>query len=128
MSAQSEGEYAEASRNYYEAMRLETDPYDRSYVLYNIGPTHASSGGHARAPEYYFQALDRNPSLPQALNNTAATCHYRGEQAIRQGDLETSEAWSSRAADYWGQAISPAPNNYMEAHNWSRRTGRLGNE
>nr|YP_009561275.1 hypothetical chloroplast RF34 [Selaginella indica]QAR48694.1 hypothetical chloroplast RF34 [Selaginella indica] len=128
MSAQSEGEYAEALRNYYEAMRLETDPYDRSYVLYNIGLIHASSGGHARALEYYFQALDRNPSLPQALNNTAVICHYRGEQAIRQGDLETSEAWFSRAADYWGQAISLAPNNYMEAQNWLRRTGRLGNE
>ena len=40
MSAQSEGEYAEALQNYYEAMRLETDPYDRSYILYNIGLVH----------------------------------------------------------------------------------------
>ena len=31
MSAQSEGNYAEALQNYYEAMRLEIDPYDRSY-------------------------------------------------------------------------------------------------
>ena len=37
MSAQSEGEYAEALQNYYEALRLETDAYDRSYILYNIG-------------------------------------------------------------------------------------------
>ena len=37
MSAQGEGEYAEALQNYYEALRLETDPYDRSYILYNIG-------------------------------------------------------------------------------------------
>ena len=37
MSAQTEGEYAEALENYYEALRLEEDPYDRSYVLYNIG-------------------------------------------------------------------------------------------
>jgi hypothetical protein len=35
MSA-SEGEYAEALQNYYEAMRLEVDAYDRSYILYNI--------------------------------------------------------------------------------------------
>ena len=34
---QSEGNYAEALQNYYEAMRLEIDPYDRSYILYNIG-------------------------------------------------------------------------------------------
>lgn len=37
MSAQSEGEYAEALQNYYQALRLEIDPYDRSYILYNIG-------------------------------------------------------------------------------------------
>nr|WCR30468.1 hypothetical chloroplast RF34 [Selaginella remotifolia] len=128
MSAQSVGEYAEALRNYYEAMRLETDPYDRSYVLYNIGLIHAGSGEHARALEYYFQALERNPSLPQALNNTAVICHYRGEQAIRQGDLDTSEAWFGRAADYWRQAILLAPNNYIEAQNWLGRTGRLRDE
>jgi len=28
MSAQSEGNYAETLQNYYEAMRLEIDPYD----------------------------------------------------------------------------------------------------
>ncbi|MCD9637600.1 hypothetical protein HAX54_020977, partial [Datura stramonium] len=37
MSAQSEGNYAEALQNYYAAMRLEIDPYDRSYILYDIG-------------------------------------------------------------------------------------------
>ena len=36
MLAQSEGNYAEALQNYYEAMRLEIDAYDRSYILYNI--------------------------------------------------------------------------------------------
>jgi tetratricopeptide (TPR) repeat protein len=76
MSAQSEGEYAEALLNYYEAMRLEIDPYDRSYILYNIGLIHTSNGEHAKALEYYFQALERNPSLPQALNNMAVICHY----------------------------------------------------
>ncbi|KAL8218229.1 hypothetical protein R6Q57_021602 [Mikania cordata] len=43
MSAQSEGNYAEALQNYYEAMRLEIDPYDRSYILYNIGLIHTKS-------------------------------------------------------------------------------------
>nr|WGO60132.1 photosystem I assembly protein Ycf3 [Aneura pinguis]WGO60218.1 photosystem I assembly protein Ycf3 [Aneura pinguis]WGO60304.1 photosystem I assembly protein Ycf3 [Aneura pinguis]WGO60390.1 photosystem I assembly protein Ycf3 [Aneura pinguis]WGO60476.1 photosystem I assembly protein Ycf3 [Aneura pinguis] len=73
---QSEGEYAEALRNYYEAMRLEIDPYDRSYIPYNIGLIHTSNGDHIKALEYYFQALERNPSLPQALNNMAVICHY----------------------------------------------------
>src|SRR5438309_10800768 len=76
MSAQSEGEYAEALQNYYEAMRLETDAYDRSYILYNIGLIHTSNGEHGRALEYYFRALERNPFLPQAFNNMAVICHY----------------------------------------------------
>jgi tetratricopeptide (TPR) repeat protein len=76
MSAQAEGEYAEALQNYYEAMRLEIDPYDRSYILYNIGLIHTSNGEHTKALEYYFQALERNPSLPQAFNNIAVICHY----------------------------------------------------
>lgn len=76
MSAQSEGEYAEALQNYYEAMRPEIDPYDRSYILYNIGLIHMSNGEHTEALEYYFQALKRNPSLPQAFNNMAVICHY----------------------------------------------------
>nr|YP_010265849.1 photosystem I assembly factor I [Botrychium ternatum]UHY94418.1 photosystem I assembly factor I [Botrychium ternatum] len=160
MSAQSEGEYAEASQNYYKAMRLEIDPYDRSYTLYNIGPIHTSNGEHAKASEYHSQALERNPSLPQAFNNMAVICHYvrlsilwnlpvqyhreerlsthapsrdgtvltsrgeRGEQAIQQGDPETSEAWFDQAAEYWGQAIALAPSNYIEAQNRLRITGR----
>jgi tetratricopeptide (TPR) repeat protein len=82
MSAQAEGEYAEALQNYYQALRLEIDPYDRSYILYNIGLIHTSNGKHGRALEYYYQALKRNPSLPQALNNIAVY-HYRAEQATK---------------------------------------------
>ena len=37
MAAQSSGDYAEALENYYEALKLEEDPFDRSYILYNIG-------------------------------------------------------------------------------------------
>ena len=76
MLAQSEGNYAEALQNYYEATRLEIDPYDRSYILYNIGLIHTSNGEHTKALEYYFRALERNPFLPQAFNNMAVICHY----------------------------------------------------
>jgi len=78
MLAQSEGNYAEALQNYYEATRLEIDPYDRSYILYNIGLIHTSNGEHTKALEYYFRALERNPFLPQAFNNMAVICHYVG--------------------------------------------------
>src|SRR6185503_19163821 len=70
MLAQSEGNYAEAFQNYYEATRLEIDPYDRSYILYNIGLIHTSNGEHTKALEYYFRALERNPFLPQWLKSS----------------------------------------------------------
>nr|YP_009571687.1 photosystem I assembly protein Ycf3 [Portulaca grandiflora]QBC69275.1 photosystem I assembly protein Ycf3 [Portulaca grandiflora]UOX27383.1 hypothetical chloroplast RF34 [Portulaca grandiflora] len=125
MSAQSEGNYAEALQNYFEAMRLEIDPYDRSYILYNIGLIYTSNGEHTKALEYYFRALERNPFLPQAFNNMAVICHYRGEQAIQQGDSEIAEAWFDQAAEYWKQAIMLTPGNYIEAQNWLRITGRF---
>lgn len=105
-------------------MRLEIDPYDRSYILYNVGLIHTSNGEHAKALEYYSQALERNPFLPQALNNMAVICHYRGEQAVEQGDAETSEAWFDQAAEYREQAIAPSPSNYIEAQNWLKITRR----
>ena len=124
MSAQAEGEYAEALQNYYEAMRLEIDAYDRSYILYNIGLIHTSNGEHGRALEYYYQALERNPSLPSALNNIAVIYHYRGEQAIENGQSEISLILFEKAADYWKEAIRLAPTNYIEAQNWLKMTGR----
>nr|YP_010610403.1 photosystem I assembly protein Ycf3 [Vallisneria natans]WAO28669.1 photosystem I assembly protein Ycf3 [Vallisneria natans] len=125
MSAQSEGNYAEALKNYYEAMRLEIDPYDRSYILYNIGLIHTNNGEHTKALKYYALALDRNPFLPQALNNMAVICYYRGEEAIGLGDSEMAEAWFDQAAQYWKQAIALSPGNYIRAQNWLRMTRRF---
>ena len=124
MSAQADGEYAEALDNYYEALKLEEDPYDSSYILYNIGLIHASNGEHERALDYYHQAIDLNPRLPQALNNIAVIYHYQGEKAKDLGDLEAAEALLSQAAEFWKQAIQIAPNNYIEAQNWLKTSGR----
>jgi tetratricopeptide (TPR) repeat protein len=124
MSAQADGEYAEALANYEEALRLEEDPYDRSYVLYNIGLIHASNGEHERALGYYNEALETNPRLIQALNNIAVIYHYLGEQAQEAGDAEKAEGLLDQAADYWERAIRLAPNNYIEAQNWLKTTGR----
>jgi tetratricopeptide (TPR) repeat protein len=122
MSAQSEGEYAEALQNYYEAMRLEIDVYDRSYILYNIGLIHAANGKHNRALEYYYQALERNPTMPQALNNIAVIYHYQGEQAAELGEIQRSEYLFNRAREYWEQAINLSPFSYNEAYNWLKLT------
>jgi len=124
MSAQADGEYAEALDNYNEALELEEDPYDRSYILYNMGLIYASNGEHDRALEYYHQAIDTNPRLPQALNNIAVIYHYQGEKAKEAGDDDATEALFKQAAEYWKRAIRIAPNNYIEAQNWLKTTGR----
>lgn len=125
MSAQADGEYAEALDNYNEALELEEDPNDRSYILYNMALIHASNGEHERALDYYEQALDINPRLIQALNNTAVIYHYQGEKAKEGGDTDAADSLFNKAADYWKRAISIAPDNYLEAQNWLKTTGRL---
>jgi tetratricopeptide (TPR) repeat protein len=124
MSAQAEGEYAEALENYEEALRLEEDPYDKSYILYNMGLIHASNGEHEKALEYYFQAIDLNPRHPSALNNIAVIYHYQGEKLKEAGKSEEGEALLDKAAEFWREAIRIAPNNYIEAQNWLKTTGR----
>ena len=45
-----------------------------------------------------------------------------------QGDASQSESNAEtlfdQAAEYWKQAIRIAPNNYIEAQNWLKITGR----
>lgn len=125
MSAQSDGEYAEALENYYEALQIEEDPYDRSFVLYNIGLIYSSNGEYVKALEYYHQALELNSNLPQALNNIAVIYHYQGVKASEKQNSEVAKLLLDKAAEYWKQAINLAPNNYIEAQNWLRTTGRI---
>lgn len=124
MSAQGDGEYAEALENYEEALTLEEDPYDRSYIYYNMGLIHASNGGHEKALELYAQAIELNPRLPQALNNIAVIYHYQGEKEKEAGNAEEAEALFKQAAEFWKRAIRLAPNNYIEAQNWLKTSGR----
>jgi len=124
MSAQADGEYAEALENYQEALELEEDLNDRSYILYNMGLIYASNGDHEKALDLYHQAIEYNPRLPQALNNIAVIYHYQGERAKEAGDPDAGEALFDQAADYWVRAVRMAPNNYIEAQNWLKTTGR----
>lgn len=124
MSAQADGEYAEALDNYNEALSLEDDPYDRAYILYNMGLIHASNGEHDRALSYYAQAIDLNPRMPQALNNIAVIYHYKGEREKEAGNEEAAEELFDKAAEYWKEAIRLAPNNYIEVQNWLKTSGR----
>jgi tetratricopeptide (TPR) repeat protein len=124
MAAQADGEYAEALENYYEALKIEEDDVDRSYVLYNIGLIKASNGDHEEALDLYHQAIELNPRMPQALNNIAVIYHFKGEQAQDNGEEEAGEGLFDKAAEYWKRAVLLAPNNYIEAQNWMKTTGR----
>ena len=124
MSAQADGEYAEALDNYYEALKLEENTMDRSYILYNIGIIHASNGEQDKALDYYNQAVEINPRFPSALNNIAVIYQFQGERAKEKNQEQEAEACFDKAAQYWKQAIRLAPNNYIEAQNWLKVTGR----
>lgn len=124
MSAQADGEYAEAMANYEEALTLEEDEYDRSFIIYNMALIHASNGEHDKALERYHEALELNPRMPQALNNVAVIYHYLGEQAQEAGDTDDADSYYDKASEYWQRAIRLAPNNYIEAQNWLKTTGR----
>jgi tetratricopeptide (TPR) repeat protein len=124
MSAQADGEYSEALENYEEALKLEEDANDRSYILYNMGLIYASNGDHTKALELYHESIELNPRMPQALNNIAVVYHYQGEKAMQAGDENLAESLLTKAAEYWKQAIRLAPNNYIEAQNWLKTTGR----
>nr|QUS63578.1 photosystem I assembly protein Ycf3 [Dryopteris crassirhizoma] len=78
------------------------------------------------ASTYYRDGAIRMSAQPEGEYAEALiTTHSdRGEQAINQGNLEISEAWFDQAAEYWKQAIAPSPDNYTEAQNRLKITGR----
>ncbi len=124
MSAQADGEYAEALENYAEALKLEEDPNDKAFILYNMALVFASNGEHERALDHYGQALDLNSKMPQALNNMAVIHHHLGSIAEEHGDADEADRRFDLAADFWTKAIRLAPNNYIEAQNWLKTSGR----
>nr|YP_010020985.1 photosystem I assembly protein Ycf3 [Chaetoceros muellerii]QOK36004.1 photosystem I assembly protein Ycf3 [Chaetoceros muellerii]UHB41333.1 photosystem I assembly protein Ycf3 [Chaetoceros sp. DS1] len=139
MAAQSNGKYAEALENYYEALQVEEDPYDRSYTLYNIGLIYGNIGNNSQALEYYHQALELNSNLPQALNNIAVIYHSSGLNTLTMinediNDVQQAEyralatEFFDKAGEYWRQALKLAPDNYPGARNWLKVSGRLFDE
>ena len=46
------------------------------------------------------------------------------QQCREQGEDEKAESFYDKAAEYWKQAIRLSPNNYLEAQNWLKTTGR----
>ena len=93
-------------------------------ALVTLGNIFVQLPKYDKALEYYSEALELNPRMPQALNNIAVIYHYLGEQLEEAGKAEEAEAYFDQAADYWQRAIRQAPNNYIEAQNWLKTTGR----
>jgi tetratricopeptide (TPR) repeat protein len=62
--------------------------------------------------------------MPQALNNIAVIHHHLGSIAEEQGDADEADRHYDQAADFWSKAIRLAPNNYIEAQNWLKTSGR----
>ena len=100
LSAQASGDYAEALENYYEALKIEEDLYDRSFILYNIGIIYSNNGNYSKALEYYYQALELNPKMPQALNNIAVLYHYQGSKASDKKEFELVQNHFKKASSY----------------------------
>lgn len=125
LSAQDEGEYAEALTNYYQALQLEEDLYDRSIILYNIGLIYSKNGDYLKALKYYYFSLFINPDFSSALNNVAVIYHYQGIRANEKESYALSQSLLQKASFYWTKAIKLDSNSYIEAWNWLKNTGRL---
>ena len=69
LSAQNDGDYAEALENYEEALKLEENSTDRSETLKNMAIIYMSNGEEERAIETYRKALEENPNQPSCLKN-----------------------------------------------------------
>ncbi|CAE8633448.1 unnamed protein product, partial [Polarella glacialis] len=124
MAAQTGGDLKGALLHYTEALRLEEDPIDQSYIMYNIGIVFAGNGEFSKAAKYYLLAIDSNPSLCSAYNNLACIYHRQGSKAERDYDSERSDTLYSMAAEYWNKAIKMNPMEYNDAQAWLRDTGR----
>jgi tetratricopeptide (TPR) repeat protein len=96
--------------------------------LYNIGLIYSNNGDYSKALEYYHEALELNSRMPQALNNIAVIYHYQGTKASETKEFEFAKNSFENAASYWKKAIRLAPNNYIEAQNWLKTTGRISSE
>ena len=97
---------------------METDRFDRRYILYNIRLIHILNTRLNRAIEYYFALLERNPKLLQSLNNVAVIYHFQKEQALYNYQTRLAKIFFRRASEYWKIAIQIAPVNYIIAQNW----------
>nr|QYB19064.1 hypothetical chloroplast RF3 [Climaconeis cf. scalaris] len=128
LSDQSKGRYNSALYNYFMALELEEDPYDRSFILLNIGIIFKNTGRTKNALEFLHQAISLNESLTKAYHTIGVIYHSQaGAASTLDNDEETgiSEELFDKAAEYWLQALILEPDSYPGARNWLKASGRL---
>ena len=128
MAAQNKGKYSKALKNYFEALQIEEDIFDRSYVLYNIGLVYDNMDKKKEALEFYHQAIALNRNLPQAYYNIGRIYHEKALACSIIDDEDhnrLSTEFYDKTVEYWNQALKLAPDNYPNARNWLEGTSRL---
>lgn len=125
LGAQTEGEYAEALEQYYDALEIEECSRDRGVIFYNIGLIYARIGNYLRALECYHCALELNDRLSQIYNNVATVYHHQGLKASKKKCSDLSKILFHKSSIYWKGALQIEPNSYIEAQNWLIITNRL---
>ena len=124
LSAQNDGDYAEALENYEESLKLEDNPIDRGETLKNMAIIFMSNGEEDRAIETYQKALEENPKQPSCLKNMGLIFEKRGRIAEEAGLRDEADSWFDRAAEAWTQAVRLNPGGYLDIENWLKSTGR----
>nr|YP_009497349.1 hypothetical protein ycf3 [Biddulphia biddulphiana]AWT40062.1 hypothetical protein ycf3 [Biddulphia biddulphiana] len=150
MVLQSKNRFKDALISYYAALEIEEDPYDRSFILYNIGLIFETFENDEIALQFFLQGLVCNPNLSQSLNSIGALYHRQARLCEREADewlfnnqetnqkyldrdeydffIELSKELYEQAALYFRAALRQAPDSYPEARNWLISTGRDPNE
>jgi tetratricopeptide (TPR) repeat protein len=115
LSAQNDGDYAEALENYEEALKLEENSIDRGEILKNMAIIFMSNGEEDKALDYYRQSLDANGNSPSCLKNMGLIYEKWGRLADR---------WFDEAAVHWTKAVRLYPGGYLDIENWLKSSGR----
>lgn len=124
LSAQGDGDYAEALDNYEEALKLEDDPIDRGEIFKNMAIIFMSNGEEEKSLGYYAKSLEENPNSPSCLKNMGLIYEKWGRLAQEEGDQDSADRWLDKAADLWGRAVRLYPGGYLEIENWLKSSGR----
>ncbi len=124
LSAQNDGDYAEALDNYEEALKLEENAIDRGEILKNMAIIFMSTGDEEKALDYYRQSLEANPNSPSCLKNMGLIFEKWGRIAAENGDQDSADRWFDEAAEHWTRAVKLYPGGYLDIENWLKSSGR----